>query len=192
MIRFVLVLALAHPSVLVGQTLPRVAFEMAAGSGPHSDHAGETWFNDTHHGIFRIGGLIRGATFGSRVAAIARVEYSVSGMGDKLAICGFAPNGTCREYFPETDGLSLGLGALASANSRVLVGAEAGFLRSASNRYVAVNASYALFSHVAVLADWRYFDLDYASHPFTPGSPRPTPVETRVFFRPIQFGVRVF
>src|SRR5262245_45841492 len=192
MIRFVLGLVLACPCVLVGQTLPRVAFEMAAGSGPHSERAGETWFNDTPHGIFRIGGLIRGATFGSRVAAIARVEYSVPGMGDRVSVCGLAPNMTCRQYFPETDGLAIGLGALAAATSRVLIETEVGALRSAANRYVAVNASYALFSHGGAVGDCRYYDLSYAAGPNqSPGGAVPA-VHSRVFFRPAQLGVRVF
>ena len=191
MIRFVLGLAFACPCMLGAQAMPRVVVEIAAGSGPHSERAGETWFRDTHHGILRIGGLIRGPTLGKRVAPTARVEYSVAGMGDHLNNCAFAPNMTCRQYFPETDGVVIGLGALGAATSRVLIGAEAGFLRSAANRYVAVNASYALFSHVAAVVDWRYFSLEYASSQTIPGSPSAA-VETRVSFRPIQLGVRVF
>jgi hypothetical protein len=178
--------------VVVSQTLPRVAFEMAAGSGPHSDHTGDTWFRDTHNGIFRIGGLVRTFTFGNRVASIARVEYSVPGMGDRIDNCALAPNQTCRRYFPDTDGPSVGLGALASATARILIGAEAGVLRSGANRYVAVNASYALFSHVTAVVDWRYFSLTYAAGPqASPGGTVPA-VDSRVFFRPVQLGVRVF
>jgi len=171
-----------------------VAVEMAAGLGPHSERAGETWFRDTHRGMLRIGGLIRGPMFGDRVAAIARFEYSVRGPGDQLDDCPIAPNETCKEYFPNTSGPSIGLGALASATSHVLIGVDAGLVRSFANRYVAVNASYAISSHVAVLVDWRYLKLEYTSWPFplAADSFRPAPVATRVSFRPVQLGMRVF
>src|SRR5262245_9691594 len=194
MIRFALGLALACPYVVAAQAIPGVAFEMAGGLGPHSERAGETWFNDTRGGIFRVGGMLRAVTIGNRVAATARVDYSVPGTSDELAICVSAPNETCRTDFAKTDGLSVGLGALASPAPGVLFGVDVGVLRSSANRYVALNASIAIASHVAVLVDWRYLNLEYTSWPFplAADSFRPAPVATRVSFRPVQLGMRVF
>jgi hypothetical protein len=166
---------------------------MAGGLGPHSERAGETWFRDDYRGISRIGGLIRGPTFGNRVAAIGRFEYSIRGRDDQLADCQLAPNRTCKAYFLDTGGPSVGLGAIASPTPGVWFGVDAGLLRSSANRYVALNAAAALSNHVAFLVDWRYYSLAYASRPVGPSSvPLPSKVHQRVSFRPIQLGLRVF
>lgn len=123
--------------------------------------------------------MIRAVTFGNRVTSIARVDYSVPGNGDRIDNCALAPNGTCREYFPKTDGPSFGLGVLASVMPRIVVGVDGGFFRTSANRYVALNVSYAWSAHVAALVDWRYINLEYVG-------------DSRVSFRPAQLGVRVF
>ena len=193
MIRFALGLALACPCVVAAQAIPRVAFEVAGGLGPHSERAGETWFRDKSSGTRRIGGLIRGPTFGNRVAAIARVDYSPRGQDSQLLDCLLAPNRTCKEYFLNTGGPSAGLGVLALATPGVWVGGDAGFLRSSANRYVALNASYAVSTHLAAVVDWRYYSFKYTSRPIGPSSvPLPSKVDQRVSFRPIELGLRVF
>jgi hypothetical protein len=166
---------------------------MAGGLGPHSERAGETWFRDDYRGISRIGGLIRGPTFGNRVAAIGRLEYSIRGRDDQLADCQLAPNRTCKAYFLDTGGPSVGLGAIASPTPGVWFGVDAGFLRSSANRYVALNAACALSNHVAFLIDWRYYSLQFASSSSGASSPSvPAAVDARASFRPIELGLRVF
>jgi hypothetical protein len=165
-------------AALRAQTVPLASFELAAGWGPHSARSGDTYFHDTKGGILRIGGTLRLFAIVDRLASIARIDYNVPGMGDKISVCIIAPNGTCRRYFRDTDGFSLGLGAQMAPVSRVLVGLAAGTFRSVHNRYVAVDASYGVFSHVAALVEWRYMDLEYGSG-------------GRVWFRPIQVGVRL-
>lgn len=194
MIRFALGLAFACPCLVAAQPIPRVAFEMAGGLGPHSERAGETWFNDTRSGILRVGGTVRAITIGNRVAAIARADYSVvPRASDRTLLCTLAPNMTCRMDFAKTGGLSLGVGAQASPTPGVWFGVDAGVLRSSANRYVALNAAAALSNHVAFLIDWRYYSLAYASRPIGPSSvPLPSVVDQRVSFRPIELGLRVF
>jgi hypothetical protein len=166
---------------------------MAGGLGPHSERAGETWFRDDYRGISRIGGLIRGPTFGNRVAAIGRFEYSIRGRDDQLADCQLAPNRTCKAYFLDTGGPSVGLGAIASPTPGVWFGVDAGFLRSSANRYVVLNAACALSNHVAFLIDWRYYSLQFASSSSGASSPSvPAAVDARASFRPIELGLRVF
>ena len=167
------------PCVLTAQDVRPVTVEVAAGSGPHTERSGDTWFRDTHNGILRVGGAFRLPTVSNRFAAVARVDYNVPGMGDRLADCPPAPNGTCRKYFPETDGFSLGAGVLTSVMPRALLGVSFGFFRSAANRYVALSASYEVAKHLAALVEWRYIDLEYSD-------------DGRVSYRPIQVGVRVY
>jgi hypothetical protein len=118
-------------------------------------------------------------TLANRFAPLVRMDLFSGGMADQLSDCPPAPNGSCRRYFPRTDGVAYGAGVLSSLTSRGQVETTAGFLHSTDNHYFAVSASYRVVNHVAALVDWRYFDLAYV-----PGD--------RVTFRPWQFGVRFF
>jgi len=176
----VLVAVAARSAVARAQTIPRVAFELAGGSGPHSDRQGETYFRDAHSNILRLGAAVRLLTIADRVAPVVRVDYHVPNMAVTTSICLIAPNDSCRRPFPQTDGFSVGLGAVVMPTAPLLIGATAGFARSAnSRRYFAVNASYQVLKHLAALVDWRYIDVRYGP-------------SGRVWFRPVQAGVRVY
>lgn len=107
------------------------------------------------------------------------VLYNSGGMADQTLDCSPTPDGTCRRYFPKTEGWAGGLGLAAALTSRLNVEVGVGAIRSTANRYVSAGASCALGSHFAVLAEWRHFDLQYSG-------------DRRVSFRPIQAGIRFF
>lgn len=56
--------AITAPFSISAQSIPRIAVEVAAGSGPHSERSGEMWFRDTLGGILRAGASIRVGTIG--------------------------------------------------------------------------------------------------------------------------------
>ena len=167
------------PSVALAQRVPLIAVEVAAGTGSHTESSGETWFREPNKAIVHIGGVVRIANAGPRFATIGRIEYNSGGIAGDTSDCLLAPNGTCRRYFPKTEGWAGGFGLAAVMTSRLNVEIGIGAIRSTANRYVTAGASFALASHFAVLAEWRYFDLQYAG-------------DRRVSFRPIQAGIRVF
>jgi hypothetical protein len=174
----VLLLSAMLPKLLGAQEFPRVAVEFAAGKGSHSARSGETWFRDSVGGIVRVGGLIRLLSFG-RVAAVARLDYNMPSMADAITDCRPAPNGSCRRYFPTTDGGSVGVGAIVATLPHLRLGGSAGFFRSRANPYTAVNASLQLAKHFDAVTELRYFTLPFESGP-------------RVWFRPLELGFRVY
>jgi hypothetical protein len=180
MCRVLLGLAISlAPTVALAQKVPLIAVEVAAGTGSHSESSGQTWFREPHKEIFHIGSVVRLVHARPRFAAIGRLEYNSGGMADQTSDCPLAPNGTCRRYFPKTEGWAGGLGLAAAITSRLNIELGIGAIRSTANRYVSAGASVAFATHFAALAEWRYFDLQYAG-------------DRRVSFRPVQAGIRVF
>lgn len=167
------------PNVSDAQTMPFVAVELARGTGSHTERAGDTWFREAHKEIFHAGAIVRLATLGSRFATIGRIEYNFGGMADQTADCPPAPNGTCRQYFPKTEGWAGGVGLTMALRSRLNVEVGVGAIQSSANRYVSAGASVPFGNHFAAMAEWRYFSLRYAD-------------DRRVTFRPIQAGIRLF
>jgi hypothetical protein len=163
--------------VTSAQEVPLFTFDVAMGSGPHTDRVGATWFRKDHNYIYHVGGAVRLARFAERFGAIVRVDLSSGGMADQLADCPPAPDGSCRRYFPKTGGPSIGAGVASAVFSDVFVEATAGVIRSTNNRYVGVAASYRLGGHLALVADWRYFSREYGAE--------------RVWYRPLQVGIRI-
>jgi hypothetical protein len=176
---FLSVLVGAFPTLAAAQNIPVVAVEVAAGTGSHSERSEETWFRNAHKQIFHIAGIVRLATGGSRFATVGRIEYNSGGMADETSDCPLAPDGSCRRYFPKTEGWTGGLGLAAVLTSRLNLEVGAGVIQSIANRYVSAGVSFALGSHFGVLAEWRQFDLVYAG-------------DRRIWFRPIQAGIRFF
>jgi hypothetical protein len=164
--------------VLTAQEVPRFTFDVAMGSGPHSERVAAHWFKKDHNVIFHLGGAVRLATFAKRFGAIMRVDLNSGGMADNIGVCEPAPDGTCRQYFPKTGGPSIGVGVASAVFSDVFVETTVGVIRSTTNRYVGVAASYRLGGHLGLVADWRYFSREYSP-------------DERVWYRPLQFGIRI-
>jgi hypothetical protein len=163
--------------VTSAQEVPRLTFDLGMGSGPHTERVDAHWFKKDHNAIFHVGGAVRVATFAKRFGAIVRYDYSSGGMADQISICEPAPDLTCRQYFPKTEGPSIGAGVASAVFSDVFVEATAGVIRSTNNRYVGVAASCRLGGHLGLVADWRYFSREYGAE--------------RVWYRPLQFGIRI-
>lgn len=96
---------------------PRWAVGVAIGDGPHTTHVGETYFRKdvtptTRLSVARIGE-------GGRVRVVLRAEVVPAWGLDRTDDCPIAPNGGCREYFPDNHGGGVSIGADARLLSRL-------------------------------------------------------------------------
>lgn len=161
------------------QTIPRFSAELTAGNGTRPVNVGEVWYS-THarESYLRTGVAVRIGSPG-RVRPVLTGDYSHAFRGDQISLCGLAPNGSCIQYFPNTDGVSGGVGVRALLHSRLLVGAGAGVARySDVARYVEGEAAIGLTRHVQLLAHWRRLSWR-------------EPAGGRIWFQPLTVGVRV-
>ena len=168
MIRAV-VLSLASAEVVAAQkapSIPQYTVEALAGSGVYTARLGEVWYNRPNRA--RLGRLALGVRLGSagRVRAVAIGDINEDGAGDQVALCIFAPNRTCYQYFPTPTGLGLGLGLRAAATSRLGVGVSAGALvrtgssfasSSARVPFVGAEAAIRVTRFLSVVGNVRHF-----------------------------------
>ena len=160
------------------QTIPRFSAELTAGNGTRPVNVGQVWYSTpARESYLRTGVAIRIGSPG-RVRPVLTGDYSHDFRGDQISLCGLAPNGTCIQYFPNTDGPSGGVGVRAMLHRRLVVGAGAGVARySEAAQYVEGEAAIGLTRHVQLLAHWRRLAWR-------------EPAGGRIWFQPLTFGVR--
>jgi len=104
------VIALAAPgsSSASAQAPPAWGLSLAAGAGPHNEQAGDVYYRTKSAPSARVAVSYRVGS--GAVRPVVQTEFQPSGPGGQLADCPFAPNGTCREYFPRQQGAGLAFG----------------------------------------------------------------------------------
>jgi hypothetical protein len=161
------------------QDVPAVSGDITTGSGNNSAHAGELWFLKTNTSSLSADLAVRLGGAGS-TRPVLLLGYSAD-MGPQYvnAICLLAPNGSCKGTFPGAVGPSIGLGLRQTLGRWVLVGVGGGIASYGGNaRFAEADASVRIFSHFAIVGEFRYIDL---------------PVEgSRAWFTPLTFGARLF
>jgi hypothetical protein len=164
---------------LAAQTIPRFSADLTVGQGSRPTRAGEVWYNmGNSEATLRTGMAIRVGSPG-RIRPVVTADYNYDVRGDQLTICGIAPNGSCYQYFPSTQGLSAGVGVRAMPWRRVTVGTAAGAARFATTaRYIEADAAVGLTRRLLVVAHWRRFTW------------RDTAGEA-MWYQPLTFGIRV-
>ena len=148
------------PTVASGQSVPLVSVEVTGGGGAHSANTQNIYFVGQNAQLWRLAGMVRLGSAG-RVRPVLSAEYAPGcGMGwgcGHYAICYIAPNGTCKEWFVDPMGYSVG-GGVSAAPNRFLTGSITtgmGFFQQRAY-YLAGNLSLRLVPHVAIVADARH------------------------------------
>jgi hypothetical protein len=169
-VSFLLSLALAGALPATAQ-VPKWSFEVAAGSGPRTEHTGSVYYVGDRTSVIRF-------ALGYRVGPARRIvphltlEAGPNLAGDKLAICRATPNGTCREDFADNGAFGVGVGAKMAVLPRFLVGAQVGggAYGPSARAFVEGNAAVRLGSHVALASTIRYmrWTQDGNAHWFSP------------------------
>jgi len=180
--RSIVVLAfmvVAAPSVssVSAQTSPSWGLTLSVGEGPHTRQAGDVYFLDDAVGNSRIAVFGR-LTPARRAWVVVQGELVPGKIGDRLSICYLAPNGSCREYFPNQDGIgaSVGVGTRASAFTGMLLlggGSYAQHARTFADLDLGFSVS-------------RHFSLTATSRQMTWVEPQ----YGRLWYRPILIGLR--
>lgn len=160
------------------QPVPRVMLEVAYGQGAHSQRNGSAWFRTNKRGMLRVGGYVRAWPADSRFAPTLELGYSVPSMADKTDDCPLAPDGSCRVYFPKTDGAFLGVGAHGLALPGIMIGASIGVFGADRGQYVSLNAAWRMRRHLGLVADWRHIQVAHEGG--------------KLAYRPVQLGLRLF
>jgi hypothetical protein len=169
-------LAIAQP--LRAQVIPRYSAELSLGDGPRTTRSGETWYGGDSEPYLRGAFTVRLGSAG-RIRPVVNADFSFGARGDQVLVCGLAPNGSCYQYFPPTDGLAAGVGVRAMLASRLTLGSSVGVARYDSNvRYVDADVALGLTRRIHALAHWRRLDW-----PESGGG--------RLWFQPLTFGVRL-
>lgn len=148
------------------------------GQGWHPLHVGEVWYLfNGRQAYIRSGAAVRLGSPG-QVRPVVTIDYSHNVRGDQLSICGIAPNGTCREYFPATHGPSIGLGVRALLQPRTTIGVGVGvaFYESTAG-FAEAEMAVRLTRRVHALVHVR--QLKWRDE------------ELRLWFRPVTVGVRL-
>lgn len=164
---------------LAAQTIPRVSADLTVGQGTRPTRAGEVWYlMGDSEATLRTGMTVRIGSPG-RIRPVVSADYNYDLRGDQLALCGIAPNGSCYQYYPSTQGLSAGVGVRAMPWRRVTVGTAAGVARFATTaRYVEADVALGLTRRLLAVAHWRRFTWrDAADEP--------------MWYQPLTFGIRV-
>jgi hypothetical protein len=177
---FILVLALAViPRDVRAQDVPLVAGDLTVGSGATSTHVGATWFRSTTAAMVNADLAIRLGGSGTTRAVLV-LGYSIDAApSDQADDCPLAPNGTCKSYFPNTFGPSVGVGLRQALGSGGLLGATVGVASySGQAAFAEADASWRFAPHLAVLAEFRYVNMAFSGQ--------------RVWFDPLSAGVRLY
>jgi hypothetical protein len=161
------------------QSVPLIAVDAEAGSGPSTAVAGETWYLKNRAGQTRIALALRLGSAG-RVRPVLIVEQSLDfATGDRVTLCVRAPNGTCLAWFPGVSGPAAALGVRAALSPAFLAGLSAGVGKYSSTvRFVGVDLSARVIPHLSIVAELRHVIWrDAAGHP--------------LWMRPVTLGLRV-
>jgi len=179
--RMLLVLAIVCVVRPLGaqQSVPAFAVGVAVGDGPHTTHAGRTYFREVPVPTVRLSALIRVGT-GSRVVPMLHLEYAPRGPQGADAICLSAPNGTCLEEFPSSGGGGAAVGAAVELSRR-----WATTLLAGAGEY---DSRPRVFGELEVaFAPSRHFALTASSRQMTWTQPN----VGRLWYRPVYVGLRV-
>lgn len=121
----------------------------------------------------RVGG-------GGKTRVVVELGYSFDlAPSDQATDCPLAPNGSCKSYFPNTFGPSIGVGLRQVIGQGGLVGVTAGVASySSTARYAEIDASWRLAPHFALVGKFRYIDMAFGAQ--------------RVSFEPLTVGARLY
>ena len=170
---------LAAPRVADAQapSRPRWSIAVALGAGPHTDQAGEVYYESP---ISNTGQLSVAHRFGAGVVRpMVRVELLTEGPGSDWADCPLAPNGSCRRDFPAPDGVGAAAGVAYELTSRVEASllAGAGRYDSTTRGFLEAEGALGITRHVAITVAIRQMAWD-------------EPGLGRHWYRPVHFGLR--
>lgn len=169
--------SLAAPSP-TAHSLPRYSAELSAGRGARTTQAGAVWYAGDDKQYLRGGLTIRVGSPG-RIRPVIVADYSFGIRGDQVSLCGIAPNGSCYQYFPQTNGLAAGVGVRAIPFSRLAVGGSLGVASyGAKARFVDADVAIAVTRRLSALAHWRRLNWSSAA-------------QGDLWFQPLSFDIRV-
>ena len=175
-----LVLLLAVPATTSGQALPQWSAEVAAGLGPRTSRVGETFYSGEHSAVAQVA-LDYRLLGGPRTAIYLKGEANPALMhGDRLSICGIAPNGSCYQDFENNDGVTGALVVRHAIARLVVLGAFVGVGRY--NDHVRSSSGGEL-----ILSDGQHVGL-YVSARYQQWSRQ----GARYWFAPVSLGVQLF
>jgi hypothetical protein len=141
----------------------QVSADVMVGSGLHTEQAGNVWY---HYNRSMFGSVAIALTFPGRgrLHPLLGFDRSSTIAGDAVAICGLAPNGTCRQYFPGLAGYSAGAGIRAHLINALALDLSGGLgSMSGPSRHVAANLAFALSRHARIVAGARYIVIHHSS-----------------------------
>ncbi|GAB1343148.1 hypothetical protein [Gemmatimonas sp.] len=172
-------LCVAATTPLAAQTIPRYSADLTVGQGTRPARAGDVWYlTGVTESTLRTGMTVRVGSPG-RLRPVVSADYNYDLRGDQLALCGIAPNGSCYQYYPSTQGLSAGVGVRAMPWRRLTVGSAVGLAQFATTaRYIDADAAVGLTRRLYVVAHWRRFTWRDAAG-------------EALWFQPLTFGIRV-
>jgi hypothetical protein len=160
------------------QSVPAVSGSLSFGSGSTSSHAGELWFSKASAELWSVDLAVRlGGAGSTRPVLLLGYDLGVNAQYVNL-ICRPAPNGSCFSDFPAPLGPSIGVGVRQVVGRWVVLGVGAGVAHyDGTARFAEADLSVRLFSHFALVSEFRYIDLTITGQ--------------RAFFTPLTFGARI-
>lgn len=168
--------------------LPFISVDGLVGGVSKPVRSGATFYQSEGFLVARVAVAVR---LGSRAAfrPVAVLDYfGAWGRGDDVAICFFAPNGSCLERFPSVSGVAVGLGVRSVVGSVITVGVTGGVGRY-KMRSAAVHESTTGFHADAEIS------LRFMKHAGVALNVRHVEAEkfqgARMWYRPVTFGVRI-
>lgn len=172
---FLLALGVRH---IQSQTVPAISGDLTIGAGPTAEHIGDTFFRTSSATMFRADLAVRlGGAGQTRVVAVLGYSFDLF-PADQLTDCPLAPNGTCKSYFPNTFGPSIGVGLRHAFGNLSQVGATIGVAwYSSQARFAALDASFRISPHFSLVGRASYIDMPLGTH--------------RAWFEPLSAGVRI-
>ena len=178
----VMVVSLAFaslPSRAPGQS-GRIALsgDFLAGSGARTEHAADTYYLGSRSSFASVAIAVALPGVGRFRPLVVGDRSSSWGAGDQVSICGIAPNGTCRKYFPGLAGYSAGAG-IRTRLAEVVDLDVVGGLGSMSGRSEYAAASLAVGpAHVRLVGGIRHIVVHHESG-------------NSLWWRPVTVGLRL-
>lgn len=159
--------------------IPAWSVEAVIGHGQHNKRAGEVYYNSDAATVIRYAAsatLLRKA----RLSLYTKADYVPDINGDHIDICGFAPNGSCVQYFDDEAGGGIGLGIRTALTTYTSLGVLAGFGKygERTRHFIESEFTLNLARHVGFVATARYMRWTRNGYPH--------------WFAPITAGIQVF
>ena len=189
---FALVLVLVPviaPAQTSRATLPLLTVDGQLGDARHPERSGATYYRSNNIGLARVAvGVRLGPAAGFRPVAVLDY-FSHFGMGDHVSDCRYAPNGTCKQYFPDVSGFTVGIGVRNTLGKVITVGLIGGIGRYHMGGHHLPNESLTGFHADAELA------LRFMKHAGMVLNVRHVETgkfkDARMWYRPILIGLRL-